>query len=461
MALMRSQKMVEQQLELFSVEPDNVNKLPAKDKSAFSDPAFASNKTSPVHRWIPWIAGFSSDFVKSVLIASLDRQSTILDPFAGVGTTLVEAVLAGYNAVGFEINPYAALACSTKLSSSLIDAVSLKNSMLELEAFFKASVACGYAAKSQAPEGFKTRADFYSPLVLSKVLLIRDFINGLENALERDLFKLAFAATMVSYSNYSYEPSLTRRVSSGKSEILDFPVLETILHKLNEIEEDAVWFQERLADQQPHSSMINETFFHYAEYLEPASVDLIITSPPYLNNYHYIRNTRPQLYWLGYATNPQDLKALEKTNFGKYWQTVRDAKVIDLEFSLPDTDLEERLKQLRLTNPEKNLYGGNGWANYAASYFNDCYKFAQGIRYCLKPGGRAVVVLGNSILQGITIPTDYYFGQIAASLGLELVDIHVPRATRVGSSIIQSSVRVAKAKDSHQLYEAVVELRQR
>ena len=97
--------------------------------------------------------------------------------------------------------------------------------------------------------------------------------------------------------------------------------------------------------------------------------------------------------------------------------------------------------------------------NYAASYFNDCYKFANGILNVLKPGGAALVVIGNSILQGQLIPTDQYFGKIAESVGLELVRIDIPRATRVGNSIIQSDVRVAKAKDSHQLYEAVIELR--
>ena len=167
------------------------------------------------------------------------------------------------------------------------------------------------------------------------------------------------------------------------------------------------------------------------------------------------------MYWLGYAEKPQDLKSLENANFGKYWQTVREQESLSLDFTLPGTDIEERLQQLRLLNPEKKIYGGNGWANYAASYFNDCHKFALGIRYCLKPRGKALVVIGNSILQGLTIPTDYYFGKIAESVGLELVEIHIPRATRVGNSIIQSSVRVAKAEDAHQLYEAVIELRKK
>ena len=87
-----------------------------------------------------------------------------------------------------------------------------------------------------------------------------------------------------------------------------------------------------------------------------------------MNNYHYNRNTRPQLYWLGYAERPQDLGPLERSNFGKYWQTVRDKDSIELKFSLPATDLEERLQTLRGMNPEKGVYGGKGWANYAASY---------------------------------------------------------------------------------------------
>jgi hypothetical protein len=122
--------------------------------------------------------------------------------------------------------------------------------------------------------------------------------------------------------------------------------------------------------------------------------------------------------------------------------------------------LADRIQTLRGVKHERGVYGGNGWANYAASYFNDCYKFAQAIKYALKLGGTALVVIGNSILQGVLIPTDQYFGKIAEAVGLELVRIDVPRTTRVGNSIIQSDIRVVKAKSSHQLYEAIVELRQ-
>jgi len=446
-----------QQLRLLTQLPNEP--IPKNGGFSFSDPAFASNKTTPVHRWVPWIAGFASNFVQDALSRHLDRKGVVLDPFAGVGTTLVEAIIEGHSAVGFEINPYAALACRTKLNAYRIDLMALTSQIARLYEFWQAKASTNYVPQSSPPKGFKTRDDFYSPKVLRKVLIIQDFINTIEETELRDLFRVAFASTMVRYSNYSYEPSLGRRVAAGKDKIEDFPVLQAVTGKLVDMADDIAWFKERLPHGSPDSRIIVDSFLRCENYLTPGSVDLIITSPPYLNNYHYNRNTRPQLYWLGLTSKPADLQSLETMNFGKFWQTARELPRVDLAFCLPESDVADRIETLRTLNPERGIYGGSGWANYAASYFNDCYRFSREMNYVLKSGGTALVVIGNSILQGVSIPTDEYFGRIAASLGLELVEIHVPRATRVGNSIIQSDVRVAKAHKSHQLYEAVVELR--
>lgn len=427
--------------------------------STFTDPAFTWNKTRPVHRWVPWIAGFSGDFVREALQRYLSSNGTVLDPFCGVGTTLVEALLQGHNSIGFEVNPYAALASRIKTHARQYDPQALECQIARFKAFYERWVSSDYAPRSTPPKGFRTRAPFYSPEVLRKVLILQDFVATIEDGSLLELFKLAFASTMVRYSNYSYEPSLGRRVAAGKSEILDFAVADAVIGKLTEIREDITWLQAQARSEQSSARVINASFFDYRSYVGPASVDMIITSPPYLNNYHYNRNTRPQLYWLGYVEHPSDLKPLEEANFGKYWQTVRAGDVVKLEFSLPGSDLEGRLKALREVRPDKGIYGGKGWANYAASYFNDCHRFAAGINYTLKPGGTALVVIGSSVLQGILIPTDAYFGEIAELVGLELVDIHLPRPVRVGNSIIQSDVRVEKAEDDHRLYEAVVEIK--
>lgn len=449
------------QSKLFEIDVEQRVVPPENGGSYFSDPSFASNKTQSIHRWVPWIAGFSSRFVQDAISRYLSCKGVVLDPFCGVGTTLVEAALLGHEAVGFEINPYAVLACRVKLESSQIAVDRLHDEISRFQSFYSDGIARGYTPKSAPPTGFKTRSAFYSPEVLHKVLLVQDFINTIEDPRLQDLFRLAFASTMVRYSNYSYEPSLGRRVSAGKPDINDFPIGQVISEKLLEMAEDIAWFQEALPVKSVDWHIFNDSFFAYHKYLDPESVDLIVTSPPYLNNYHYNRNTRPQLYWLGYVEHPKELRALEHSNFGKYWQTVREQSDLHLKFSLPNTDIEERIQALREINREKGIYGGRGWANYAVAYFNDCYVFARAIDFVLKPNATALIVIGNSILQGIMMPTDEYFAKIAESIGLEVVRIDIPRATRVGNSIIQSDVRVARAEKTHQLYESVVELRKR
>lgn len=428
--------------------------------SSFSDPAFASNKTQPIHRWVPWIAGFSKEFVNDSIKRYIDGTGTIMDPFAGVGTTLVESHITGNDSIGFEINPYAYFACKTKINSLQINEGRFNEEIERFSAFYLKNLNSKYKVRSKVPDGFKTKIEFYSPKVLHKVLILMDFIETIEDQTIADLFKLAFTSTMVKYSNYSYEPSLGTRRGSGKADIEDYDVSAVTIQKLLEFLRDIAWIKKTVSNQRvPTSRIINDSFFNYKDHLPKKTVDLIITSPPYLNNYHYNRNTRPQIFWLGFANGPADLKPLEENNFGNFWQTVRGREKIDPIFNVPDIDLIEKIEQIRKINPEKGVYGGSGWANYAMSYFNDCLKFSKGIDYTLKKGGTALVVIGNSILQGVTIPTDEYFAKIAETVGLETVEIHIPRSKRIGNSIIHSNVRITKPTKGHQLYEAIVELK--
>lgn len=436
-----------------------VDETPNAD-TGFRDPAFMANRDAPVHRWVPWIAGYSRQFVEDALETRLDGYGTVLDPFAGVGTTLVEADRAGHEAVGFEINPYATFAARIKLAAHRIDPESLRAVAGAFRAFMETAEHNGTRPRAAAPAGFRTRVPFYSPKVLRKVLLVQDFIDSMVPKSAVDPFRLAFAATMVSYSNYSYEPSLGRKTAVGRAEIEDFSVAEAIASKVCEMAGDAE--RHRAArDRRPRKDgrVFDGSFFDGYRNIPEASVDLLVTSPPYLNNYHYNRNTRPHLYWLGFCAQPHDMKRLETLNFGTYWQNARDRDRVDLDPTIHDDEIRGVIDEVRRKNPEKGIYGGSGWANYAALYFNDCVRFAAGAIWCLRPGARALVVIGNSILQGIPIPTDRFLAKIAAERGLEVVDIHIPRDTRVGSSIVASSVRVGKAANGTRLYESVVELR--
>lgn len=99
------------------------------------------------------------------------------------------------------------------------------------------------------------------------------------------------------------------------------------------------------------------------------------------------------------------------------------------------------LEQLRSTRAEQGAYGGPGWANYVATYFNDSYRFMAVLKRVLARHGVGVVVIGNSIIQGIDIRTEQLFGDIGIMHGLALEGVHRIRDKRVGASMTQSSVR--------------------
>jgi hypothetical protein len=391
-----------------------------------------------------------------------NSDAWVLDPFAGVGTTLVESFLSGLNVVGFEINPYAALATRIKLRATKISIHDLTRQIAAFGRFMEKAEggAMKRGPRSLVPSGFSGRTQLFSPKVERKVLYALDFINSIQDSTLRDVFRLGLGSVMVSFSNYSYEPSLTRRAAVDKPDIVDANVGLSVSAKLHLILEDIGWVQGHMKTlgYKPKSKIFPMSIFSALECLEQRNfIDLLVTSPPYLNNYHYPRNTRPQMHWLGFASGTGYNGARETDSFGKFWQTVRNAEPVPLAFDMPE--LSEIINAVRNRNREKGCYGGPGWANYIATYFNDTYRFCNVLSQLMKPRAVSIIVLGNSIIQGIEVKTDHFFGKIGELAGLKFEDNHLLRKKRTGNSIIQSSIRVEEAKEKAVLYESGVVLR--
>ena len=413
----------------------------------FEDPSFMDNRSAPLHRWVPWIAGFSGAFVDSVLSVYLNKKKKsgfVLDPFAGVGTTLVQAAVRGYRVVGFEINPYASLSANVKLKAMEIDPGQFELSISQMKSDSR-KWRNGDGNPTFVPNGFRSRIPFFSPRVETQVLHALEFISKIKIDQLRDLFRVAFGAVMVSFSNYTYEPSLSTRTAAGKPWINDADVAGSLLEKLRQMQHDINWLRSEVGAEKINSGIVyNEDFFEENNRIENGSVILMVTSPPYLNNYHYARNTRPQLYWLRLISSSKEQKRFEEKNFGTFWQIARAKDLVSLNFT--HGELEHILERLRRLNPEKGAYGGNGWANYAASYFNDCERFLNAVKNCLRKNGTGVIVVGNSILQGINIKVQDIIGDIAKMCGLKLEGVYRLREKRVGDSITGSSVRGVSSK---------------
>ncbi len=430
------------------------------------DPAFTENKKLPIHRWVPWIAGYSAAFIDDVMAAYAPQDplnpsaGVVLDPFAGVGTTLVQAMLHCYRTVGFELNPYAALAANAKVRAPSLDLPKLKGLLGCFETESRRWKHGATGARATSPTAFRSRIPFFSPSVENQVLRIIDFINAIEDEDLRDLFRVAFGSVMVTFSNYTYEPSLGTRPGAGKPLIEGQDAAATLTEKLRQMTRDIEWVQTRGLPPLPLSPshrVFNENFFRKGEeLLSGLSVDLMVTSPPYMNNYHYVRNTRPQLYWLALVNTSSEMKQLEEENFGKFWQNVRTAAPQEPVFA--NSGLNLLIRELRQIRTEKGPYGGPGWANYVTAYFNDAQRFLGILKNVLKPGGVGVIVVGNSIVQGIEFKVDRFFAELSEGVGLTVEAVRPIRQKRVGTSITQSSVRRG-GKNGASLYEAAVVVR--
>src|SRR5450759_3433112 len=98
----------------------------------------------PSQRIHCYAASFGNDLAKNLINKNKFSTGTILDPFAGSGTTLVEALSAGYEAIGIDIDPIACLISRTQIrkyekdwlisfeKKDLKDLDSLENSLLKI-----------------------------------------------------------------------------------------------------------------------------------------------------------------------------------------------------------------------------------------------------------------------------------------------------------------------------------------
>ena len=422
----------------------------------FSAPAFSENSEEPFHRWVNWIAGFSASFVRECIGEFMPTgRGLIVDPFAGVATSLLEAMVAGHHAVGFEINPFAALVGRTKLAAFGMEADAIQDLALRFERWMRDALKANTPPRALPPAGFRSRIPFFSPAIANQVLLVMDFMGELTDSCSSDLMKIALGSTMVSFSNYTYEPSLGTRPGAGKPLIADADVCGVIAAKLSQMASDVRRLGSSRRKAGGQGVIHPESFFGCLETgkLAPSSVDLLITSPPYPNNYHYVRNTRPHLYWLGLVRSQGQLLDLELQSYGRFWQTVRTSRPIGLAFELPEA--ASLVDRIRGQNHERGPYGGPGWANYVACYLNDSWRFVSLIHALLKPGRTAAVVVGNHIIQGVNFEVDKMLATMGERFGL-VSRIHLLRDKRVGNSITNSSVRRGAAAVS--IYESAVEM---
>jgi len=317
----------------------------------------------------PYPARFIPEIPRQV-ISIVQPVGTVMDPFCGSGTTLLEARRAGLDAVGGDINPIACLISRVRTCkyqpNELLAAEGLANE-LYLAASRSTSIQTNHAEIPRLTHWFNEVAQ-RAMSGASSVLTNLDVSPHLH-----DLVAVSISAATVRISNqesdtrYAAVPQIRDQLQAA--EILRESVLRTI-----------AWVRENVGEIAPDAKVtVVEADAQDMSYCADDSIGLVCFSPPYPNAYEYWLYHKYRMYWLGFDPI-----------------SVREAEIgARPHYSRPNGLTEEDFKGQMI-----NVYGE--------------------ITRVLRTDAAAVAVVGDSFIGGRQIDNGDLLAASAEAAGLEV-----------------------------------------
>ncbi len=395
------------------------------------------------HEWYRFVLSFPPHLVRYYLNNfGVEKGDTLLDPFEGTGTTVVEGKKMGLNVVGFEANPICHFASKTKLNWE-VDVTRLSKAIENTSREYKLHI----SKKKPLPVMDESKhklliKNSISDKILRKCLLIKNILSDSTEPEEiKDVLMLALARTAMSESNLKFAPEVgTRSKSKWKddSEIFriwsDFSLqMRDDLQELQGLETENAGVS-ILVDSRKNPPNVPE-----------GSIDFLFTSPPYPNEKDYTRTTRLESVLLDFYNDKKEIYHLKK---GLICSNTRAIHTDD-----DDGDQIMHISQITdIANEiEKRRIEQNGTSGFEKLFHKVVLHFFGGMRIHLmemkklmKPGGILGYVVGDQTsFFRVPIRTGMLLGIVAEDVGLEVVRIDLFRerdATVLGTKIREEVV---------------------
>ena len=398
-----------------------------------SDPGDLSNNKLHIadrsfHDWYRFVLSYPPQLVRTYIDEfQLDEASTILDPFCGTGTTVVEAKKNGISAVGIEAIPMAFFASKVKTRWE-VDPYPVEQTAQRI--FDQAGEILSRWGKLKAFSSEQNEIilkDSINELPLHKCLVLYDVINQVTDIIVKEFCLLALAHVCVfSASNLKFGPE----VGISPKKKTDAPVLEDWLSKMQLMANDLKSVQDC---SYPLTTILNVDSRDLSKLTY--AFDAVITSPPYPNEKDYTRTTRLESTLLGFLKNKIDLRMLKKnilrSNTRNVYVDDNDDKLIATGSRVDRIaqEIERRRKALNKTSGFERLYH-----RVTRLYFGGMKRHLSSLRPLLRPGAKLAYVVGDqaSYLQ-VHIPTGELLADIANELGFAVRGIDLFR-TRISTA---------------------------
>ena len=383
---------------------------------------FNKNKKEPFHRWYPFVEGYSKEFIQSI-VKEMDRNNLVcLEPFSGSGTTALELQNCGIACFAFEVNPLMYLIARVKLENGY-----------ELERF---EYWYDYIVKERSKKIVELETEFntlyqgegkkkwnYNTDIGIAVEKLRQVIESISEVIYKELFKVALAAILLDVSNlYRNGKCLSYKKKWEDRKIVEKDVFdkfdEKVLKELkcdieNSITRTKINNKERLYNQDSRIGIANE--------VDDNSIDLVITSPPYLNSRDYTDTYMLELKTLGFTKTSEEIKELREKTLRSHvqikWNDTSNVNNELLENTL--VELEEASKEIEKWN--------DSIIDMVRLYFVDMQNIFRVLYGKMKIHGRIYFNVSNSAYFNVLINTLEICASIAEQEGFKVLEIRDAR----------------------------------
>jgi DNA modification methylase len=273
------------------------------------------------HGFHSYPARFHPLTVRALITSYARPDALICDPFCGSGTTLVEALIAGARGVGSDLNPLALELARVKALAPTPAHLTLPDELVtRARAIAEESLARVKArARTQTSGEAWDDPRMYAPHVFRELVGLRELFDeapAMGDKLRRAVL-LCFSAILIKVSRQSSETSgSVQERAIGKG-------LPTRLFARKAEELAASWRELFAAcPANAKNPSVYKADARRLRHVTDASVDLVVTSPPYLGTYDYAEHHVRRLGWLGL-----DGGALAHNELGarRHTQTPKDA----------------------------------------------------------------------------------------------------------------------------------------
>ncbi|MYE54977.1 MAG: site-specific DNA-methyltransferase, partial [Chloroflexi bacterium] len=277
---------------IYEIASRRFSAMTTKVKSEYG--TFRDSMRAPIHRWFTYPAGYSHKFVEAKIGEyGLTDGSTIADPFLGTGTTSVTAKMLGINSVGIEAHSFVHWVAKTKMFLHY-DIAELIDGIDEV------------AAQSQVVSDELGWQDMWPPLVykcftddnLRQLAGLRYAIDNFGGEPHvRDFLKLALTSTLrivtTAGSGWPYiAPSKYQSKKTSRQALKEFKVrCQLMVADIQQVQALGLPYSS-------HDVLLGDAR-KMDSYVPEETIDLIVTSPPYLNNYDYADRTMLETYFWG------------------------------------------------------------------------------------------------------------------------------------------------------------------